>query len=123
MGKKSGLFLFLPDLSWELEILHAYRNCIQFLITLKQPMSEMLEKMTLFLSIQNLTNYNGSARIKGKSWNRQEKSNFSSISGIGCCRVIGNSIQFLNACKILSSKDKKGKNENKTDFCLKIFKY
>ena len=67
LGKKSGPFLFHPDLSLELEILHAYRNCIEFLITLKQPMSEMFEKMTLCLSIQNLTNYNGSARIKVKS--------------------------------------------------------
>jgi hypothetical protein len=44
------------------------------------------------------------------------------FSGISCRRVIGNSIQFLHACKILSSKDKKGKNKNRPDFPPKILK-
>jgi hypothetical protein len=48
---------------------------------------------------------------------------FSSISGTGYCRVIGNSIQFPNACKIISYKNKKGKNENKPDFLHEILKH
>jgi hypothetical protein len=39
-------------------------------------MSEMLEKITFFLSIQNWKNCNGSARVKGKSLNRLTKSHF-----------------------------------------------
>ena len=64
--KKSVLLSYLVILSLGLEIEHSYWNCTEFIITLKQPMSEMLGKITFFLLIWNLTNFRGSTRIEDK---------------------------------------------------------
>jgi hypothetical protein len=64
--KKSILLSFLVILSLGLKIEHSYWNCTEFFITLKQPMSEMLGKITFFLLIWNLTNFRGSTRIEDK---------------------------------------------------------
>ena len=52
--KKSVLLSCLVILSLGLKIEHSYWNCTEFFITLKQPMSEMLGKITFFLLIWNL---------------------------------------------------------------------
>jgi hypothetical protein len=42
-------------------------NCTEFIITLKQPMSEMLGKMTFFLVDLEFKNVRGSTRTKDKN--------------------------------------------------------
>jgi hypothetical protein len=64
--KKSILLSCLVILSLGLKIEHLNWNCTDFIITLKQPMSEMLGKITFFLLIWNLKNDMGSTRIKDK---------------------------------------------------------
>jgi hypothetical protein len=71
---------------------------MEFCITLKQPMSEMLGKINFFLLIWNLKNFRGSTRIK-------DKKNFR-IFDMDCFRVITNLVQFHQECSILSPKDK-----------------
>jgi hypothetical protein len=51
--KKYVLLALLSILSLGLKIKHSGWNCTEFIITLKQPMSEMLGKMTFFLLIWN----------------------------------------------------------------------
>jgi hypothetical protein len=52
--KKSVLLSLLSISSSGLKIERSEWNCTEFIITLKQPMSEMLGKMTFFLLIWNL---------------------------------------------------------------------
>ena len=51
---KVCLFSFESILFSELEIFQAYKNCIEFIIILKQLMSEMLEKKTFYQLISTL---------------------------------------------------------------------
>ena len=74
--KKSILLSFLVILSLGLKIEHSEWNFNEFFITLKQPVSEMLGKITFFLLIWNLINFMGSTRIKDKKWVWLMKSHF-----------------------------------------------
>jgi hypothetical protein len=62
--KKSVLLSCLVILSSGLEIEHSYWDYTEFIITLKQPMSKKLGKITFFLLIWNS---GGSTRIKDKN--------------------------------------------------------
>jgi hypothetical protein len=64
---KSVLLLRLVILSLGLKIEHSFRIVLNLIKTLKQPISEMLGKITFFLVIWILKNLRDSARIKDKS--------------------------------------------------------
>jgi hypothetical protein len=64
--KKSVLLLCLVILSLWLKIEHSYSNHTEFFITLEQPISEMLGKITFFLLIWNLKNVRGLKRTNDK---------------------------------------------------------
>jgi hypothetical protein len=64
LGKKSVLLSCLVILSLGLKIEYSYWNCTEFIMTLKQPILEMLGKISFFLFIWNLKNDMGSTRIK-----------------------------------------------------------
>ena len=65
--KKSVLLSLLSILSLGLKIEHSEWKCTEFIITLKQPMSEMLGKITFFLLIWNLTNFRVQQESKTKN--------------------------------------------------------